>query len=218
MQQEIVHLRSQIVSLQQENNSLSIKVSTLMDKHPRISVLTEENTLLEEKVEILSNENKSLKYNLETNNQSLNLSKKNNKSLQDRIVDLTRELKNKHFKADVPDIWESVPRLQTALLDTSYKLGVATSQIVFLRNQLKKDSLQIYQQIKIVNASQKKEDLTNLHCKEKIRKINEKHIKLKSWYNQVDTDLNNQVHETMDENILLREDNQYKLQTDRKIK
>ena len=202
--QEIAQLRGEIVALNQKNNTLELQNKTLLNKQPVIDVLNFENDELHTKFENAVHENKKLTEKLEKLRRINKLENENNVSLTKRIIQLTQNIKSKPIEYDNPS------KLEEALLSTSKKLGVALSTIAFLQNQLKKNSQQINQQIKVLDASQHKEELTKLHCQEKLDRLSSKNKKSKEWYNTENTKLNKKLKMCSDENANLKEQVEYK--------
>ena len=140
---------------------------------------------LEEEVALFENKEKEmdlLKQELQETKEKYILEKEtndllheNNKKLQNKIVELTQEKNNK----ETP----SSDALVVSLMQCSKDLGVAHSENIFLKNQLSRDSLKINQQIRLLNASKKKEDDTILRCGQKVDKINIKFSKKRKWFN-----------------------------------
>ena len=203
-QQEIAQLRGEIVALNQKNNTLELQNKTLLNKQPVITVLNLENNELHTKLDNAVQENKKLTEKIEKQQQVNELENKNNQNLTNRIIQLTQDLKSKPMEYNNPS------KLEVALLSASRKLGVALSTITFLQNQLKKNSQQINQQIKVLNASQHKEELTKLYCQEKLDYLSSKNKKSKEWYNTENTELNKKLKTCTDENANLKEQVEYK--------
>ena len=213
-QQEIAKLRGEIISLKQNNISLKDELSIIKRKQPQISVIEKENSYYIEKLYILEENITSLSEENEKQKEINKLEKKNNQILEKRIYELTSQIShNLSENIYEHNVWESLPKLKNALIDTSRKLGTARTQIIFLHNQLKRDALQIDQQLKIIYASQRKEELTKMYCHDKVQHEKEKFIKSKQWYKNTNLKYQKQIENLQNDNVVLKESNNYKKNT-----
>lgn len=176
---------AELISLKKENSLLLRKLEKYERDNPSIIISQNIIDMQEEQLDIFYKDLYNLTTELTIKNQENKQLKKNNTALKNRLTEVTHQLSKKLYTEIEYDDFDSVAKMKNALLNCSEKLGIAQTQIVFLKNQLSKDALKISQQTKLLSAAKHKEDDTAIKMQEKIEKIKDKNRQSILYYRNI---------------------------------